>query len=202
MKPPSAGPTMVALWFAVAEPATARGTSGSGTRLGTMVCIAVSSKARAPPITNATPRISSREIAPETAAIEQHGRHDRFDRLAGRQDEAAVVAIGHLPDHQHQQDAGDELHQADEAEVERVAGQLVELPADRHHQHLVAGRGRDPRKPEQHERAVLQDGVWMFGSHRGTWDSLYGWPPSRHCVRCRPCARETGLPVRIAVRLR
>ena len=69
MKPPSAGPTMVALWFAVAEPATARGTSGSGTRLGTIVCIAVSSKARAPPITNAMPRISSREIAPETAAM-------------------------------------------------------------------------------------------------------------------------------------
>ena len=53
MKPPSAGPAIVAVWFAVAEPATARGTSGSGTSLGTMICIAVSSKARAMPMTNA-----------------------------------------------------------------------------------------------------------------------------------------------------
>ncbi len=60
---------IVALWFAVAEPATARGTSGSGTRLGTMVCIAVSSNARAAPSTKAAPRINSREIAPEIAAV-------------------------------------------------------------------------------------------------------------------------------------
>ena len=32
---------MVAVWFAVAEAATARGTSGSGTRLGTTICMAV-----------------------------------------------------------------------------------------------------------------------------------------------------------------
>ena len=130
-----------------------------------MVCIAVSSNARAAPITKAAPRISSREIAPESAAISSAPAIDRLDDLAGRQDRAAVIAIGHLPDHQHQQDAGDELHEADEPEVERIAGQFVELPADRHHQHLVGHRGRHAREPELHERAVPQDEVGVIGGH-------------------------------------
>ena len=54
---------MVAAWFAVAEPATARGTSGSGTRFGTTICITVTSKARATPRMKATPRINSRDIS-------------------------------------------------------------------------------------------------------------------------------------------
>ena len=59
-----AGPVMVAAWFAVADAATARGTSGSGTRLGTRICITVTSNARAMPRMNDTARISSREVLP------------------------------------------------------------------------------------------------------------------------------------------
>ena len=159
---------MVAAWFAVADAAVARGTSGSGTRLGTMICMAVTSKARAMPRMKATTRISSRDIVAGQQRDQQRGGRDRLDDLAGDQHEAAVVAIGHLSDHEEQQHRGNELDQPDQAEIERIVGQRVELPADRDDQHVVADRHGDPREPEQHERPVAQDGIWLVSHCLGT----------------------------------
>ena len=109
-------------------------------------------------------RISSREIAPVSTADQQgRGRH-RLDQLAADQQQAAVVAVGDLAHHEEQQHRGNELDQPNEAEIERVAGQRIELPGHRHDEHLVARRDREAREPEQHERPVAQDGVWC-GCH-------------------------------------
>ena len=90
-----------------------------------MICITVTSKARAMPRMKAVPRISSREMAPVSTRDEQRRGRDRLDQLAADQQQAAVVAVGDLPYHEEQQHRGDELDQPDEAEIERVAGQRV-----------------------------------------------------------------------------
>ena len=82
---------------------------------------------------------------------EQRSGRDRLDRLAQDQQEAAVVAVGDLSDHQEQQHRRDELDEADQAEIERIVGQRIELPSDRHDEHLVARRDGNPREPEQDE---------------------------------------------------
>ena len=81
-------------------------------------------------------------------------------------DQAAIVAVRDLPDHQGQQDHRHELREADQPQVERAAGQLVELPADRDAQHLEADAGQDPRRGEQanggcrrSDRAMPPDGA-------------------------------------------
>jgi hypothetical protein len=50
---------------------------------------------------------------------------------------------------QRQHDRRHELHQADQAQVERAAGDRVDLPADRHRQHLETETGGDPGEPEK-----------------------------------------------------
>ena len=157
---------MVAVWFAVAEPATARGTSGSGTRLGTTICITVTSNARATPRMKAVPRMTSREIAPVRTEVNRTAAAIASIAWQAMSTRAPVVAVGHLPDDEKQQHRGDELDQSDKPEIERIAGQRIKLPADRHDEHLVAERDRQAREPEQHERPVAQDGVGMRGGHR------------------------------------
>ena len=89
-------------------------------------------------------------------AEREQGGADRLDHLAGSGNGAAVEMIGGLADHQRQHDDGKELHQADQAEVERIVGEIVELPTDRDRLHLVGAAGRGAGAPEQHERAMAQ----------------------------------------------
>ncbi len=161
---------MVAAWFAVADAATARGTSGSGTSDGRMLCITVTSNARAMPRMSAVARMTlARDRAGQHRGQQGRGR-DRLDDLAADQQQAAVVAVGDLPDDEEQQHRRDELDQPDQAEIERIAGQRIKLPADRHDQHLVARRDEQARAPEQHERPVTQDGVWVG---RSSWRAAF-----------------------------
>ena len=101
------------------------------------------------------------QIAAERAG-EQGERNDdrdqRVDALRDPNDQPPVVAVGGVSDQQRQHDGGHELDQADQAEVEGAAGDLVDLPADHHGQHLIAHGGGDPRQPEQHERPLLRAG--------------------------------------------
>ena len=48
------------------------------------------------------------------------------------------------------------LEAAFTAEVERIVGKVVKLPADRDRLHLVGAAGRGAGAPEQHERALAQ----------------------------------------------
>src|SRR6266540_3793309 len=66
-------------------------------------------------------------------------------------DGAPVVSVSRLPGGEGQDDGRDELRETDEPEVERAAGQRVELPAHRDGLHVHGERGEDARAPEQGE---------------------------------------------------
>ena len=72
-------------------------------------------------------------------------RADRFHHEADRHDRAAAEAVGGDAGHEHQHQRRQELREADEAEVERVARDVVDLPADRHRLYLrgEGGASRD-----------------------------------------------------------
>jgi hypothetical protein len=57
---------------------------------------------------------------------------------------AAIVAIRHLADDERQHGGGDELREPDQAEVERAAGEGVELPPHGDVLHVERERGQDP----------------------------------------------------------
>src|ERR1019366_2924625 len=85
---------------------------------------------------------------------DDHDRGERIDAVRGAHDQAAVVTVGGVAYQQRQHDRRHELDQPDQAEIERAVGELVDLPADGHGQHLVAHGGGEPRQPEQHEGPV------------------------------------------------
>ncbi|MOA40400.1 hypothetical protein D3C78_1622720 [compost metagenome] len=60
-----------------------------------------------------------------------------------------------MPSVQHEQHPRGELHKTDQAKIEDVAGQLIQVPADGHGEHLEAAGGADTRQPERKERAVV-----------------------------------------------
>ncbi|MNH05408.1 hypothetical protein D3C79_647310 [compost metagenome] len=60
-----------------------------------------------------------------------------------------------MPGVQHEQHPRGELHQAHQAQVEDIAGQLIEVPADRHGEHLEAAGGKYPGQPESQEGTVM-----------------------------------------------
>ena len=131
---------MIAVWLAVPDAAIARGNSAGGTMPGTSACMVGVSKARAVPLTNRMASIASRvEEAAERADRECRGGQ-RLHHLAGADHEAAVVAVGDLADDDAEHHHREELHEADQAEVEGAAGQLIDLPADRHRLHLIGAR--------------------------------------------------------------
>ena len=102
----------------MAEAATARGNSAAGTIDGSNVCWVGASNARATPKTKTAARISSLLIQPEIVASASDGRDQRFDDLADLQHAPAVVPVGDLARDQHEHRHRQELHQADETEVE------------------------------------------------------------------------------------
>ena len=149
---------MIAVCDADALDATARGSNRSGTSAGSSACIVGISNARAQPMTNTSAKITCSVIQPIAlpAASVGHG-HER-DELAHAEDAPAIEAIGDVPDDQHERKRRQELHEADETEVERAAGQRVDLPADGDRQHLIRHDRRDPREPQAGERSVGEDG--------------------------------------------
>ena len=131
-----------------------------------MICITVTSNARAMPRMNAVARINSREIAPVSTATSRVAAATASIDLATDQQQAAVVTVGDLPNHKEQEHRGNELDQSNEAEIERIAGQRIELPRHRNDEHLIASRHGQAREPEQHEWPVMQDGVGLGYAHR------------------------------------
>ncbi|MNG33597.1 hypothetical protein D3C84_1198850 [compost metagenome] len=67
---------------------------------------------------------------------------------------------------QHEQHPWGELDQADQAQVQYVAGQLVEVPADGHGEHLEAAGGEHAGQPEGQERAVVTQQLRCGIGHR------------------------------------
>jgi len=89
-------------------------------------------------------------------AARERERGQRLAYLTSGDDDAPVEAVGDLADDHRQDHQRHELHQPDQAEVERIVGELVDLPADRHPLHHVGAVGEGARAPKQHERAVAR----------------------------------------------
>jgi hypothetical protein len=147
------------------------------------------------------------------AEYRQHGKdRQRARQLAGRHqdqqdkraahlqcrsythDEAAAEAVGDRARHQNQQKRRQELDDADDAEIERVAGQVVDLPADGDRDDLRGEGGEEARRPVGAERPVAEGGEPLGGCRLGIW---------RHEKRkapLRPTMAGGALPLRALVR--
>ena len=73
----------------------------------------------------------------------------RLQALAQGGDTAPVIAVGDVAGMQHEQHPRGEFHQADQAQVQHIAGQLVEVPANGHGEHLKAAGGEHTGQPER-----------------------------------------------------
>jgi hypothetical protein len=165
---------MIAAWLPDELNAIARARMDAGTSSGVSACCAVIWNERATPSSSDTPRIRSREIqrscvasssaAPPAAASRRH-----------RDDVAAVVAVGHVARDQRQRERRHELEQADEAQVPRAVRQVVHLPADGHHQHLVGHRAGHAARPEAEKRRVRREREGF--RHRGDIVAQAGLAP-------------------------
>ena len=216
MMPPSAGPAITPICPATPRSASALGSSSCGTSSG------VSARAAGLPMTFATP---------ETAAIARNGQSfvapfsvtrtrsdgDRdVQAEGGRGDSPPRQTVGDLARRQREQRKRQELHQSHEAEVEWIAADRVDLPADRDREHLRRQAVREDRRPEQGERADLQR-LGEPSSHQATVPTgrlgSFAWPTctrrqsndwsgcascaQRHCMRgatrrCRSAAMKGG----------
>jgi len=85
-------------------------------------------------------------------------RRQRLAHLADAGDHAAVEQVEDLAGDDRGRQQRKKLHQPDEAEVERIVGEGVDLPADRHPLHHEGAVGEGSRAPEAHERAMARQG--------------------------------------------
>ena len=89
-------------------------------------------------------------------AESQTRRGERLDNHANLEDDAPVESVGDVAGDQHQQERRNELREADKTEVERAAGQRIDLPTHADGEHLIRDHRGDPRKPIQNERALRE----------------------------------------------
>ncbi len=83
--------------------------------------------------------------------------HDLEDEADG-DDRAARETVGDLPRGQGENQERQEFREPDEAEVERILVDQVDLHADRDDEHLKREPARERRRPEERERAHAQSG--------------------------------------------
>ena len=105
----------------------------------------------------ATPALAACDLAASDAAHagdHQGGEHQAphgLDGEGGEHDMAARVAVDDMAGRQRQAGERQELHQADEAEIEGAAGEIIDLPADRHRADL-AGKSREASRQQEEEK--------------------------------------------------
>ena len=129
---------------------------GRGTTSGTSAVMAGFSKACAAPSSDDQAE-DARLALPAADRAQGEGRgRGGLHRLAQRRDQATIAPIGHLPDHQGEDHHRQELGEADQPQVERAAGEGVELPAHRDAEHGEPHVGEDARGQQQRERRVAQ----------------------------------------------
>ena len=92
-----------------------------------------------------------------TRSASSSSAQTQHQREAEREDPPAVARVRQVPGRQDQQHERQELRQPDQPEVERVARDLVDLPADRDGLHLHGEGGEEARREEEGEVAIAQD---------------------------------------------
>ena len=97
---------------------------------------------------------------PDLAGEREDQRSARAQRpsmpMADRDDEAAVEAVGRGAGDEDEEQRRRELDEADEPEVEGVAGQVIDLPADGDADDLGGIGGGEPRHKEAREAAMAE----------------------------------------------
>ena len=97
---------------------------------------------------------------------QERGRAESLADEADAHDRAAREAIRHRAGDEHEHQRRQELRQADETEVEGIAGQVVDLPSDRHGLDLDREARRQMRDPELGEAGIAERhparGTWTF----------------------------------------
>jgi hypothetical protein len=73
-----------------------------------------------------------------------------FRELAELHHALVLEPVGRLPCNEYEQRGGKKLHQPDHAELEGAAGQIVDLPADRHRGDLT-GKPRQASRQQKEE---------------------------------------------------
>ena len=109
-------------------------------------------------------------LAAEPALRGADGKQERRQRLADLTDagnDTAVEQVEHLPGDDRHRDQWKELHQPDQTEVERIVGELVDLPADRHALRQEGAVGEGPRTRTA-RRSGGRSGAWARRRAR-TW---------------------------------
>ena len=128
--------------------------------------------------------MASRDEPAARGADREQERGERLAGLADGGDDAAVDEVEHLAGDDRHRNQRKELDQADEPEIERVAGEIVDLPADRHALH--------------HEGAV-GEGARHQNSTNERWrvrcvELAAGSDIELSSRRGRACHRKSGLP--------
>ena len=154
---------MVAVCQAEEFQATALAKSSAGTRLATSAQEAGPKKARATPNRASTTKIGPAPLKPRTVRSRIASAQKASRKLRQRHDQPAPETVGDGARHQHEQQRRQELDDADKAEIERIAGQVVDLPADGDRDDLRRKGREKPRRPVAQEGAVAEGGVALVG---------------------------------------
>jgi hypothetical protein len=68
-----------------------------------------------------------------------------------------------MADDQDEHERRQELHEADDPEIERASRERIDLPADSDGEHLVGDDRRDASEPQEDERPMGENGI--AGAH-------------------------------------
>ena len=182
-----AGPTTTTAWETVERSAIAFGSSSNGTSVGVIDRIA-----GLPTRGRAAAREREGEERPELVGAvdaddEQQHRDHRVDGERAHVDQLSRQPVGQRPGGQREEEQRQELGQADEAEVERVPGDVVDLPADGDEDHLAAEPVRDARADRERVVANVEN-VWKA--------TLSSDGEAIHTMRtcARSCSTQTDSP--------
>ncbi len=84
---------------------------------------------------------------------QQHSHH-RLDQHAGRKNASAVQPVGCMPCGQRHQQSGYELEEADQAQIPGAGGDVIHVPGNSDHEHLVGRNPGQASEPEPDKRAL------------------------------------------------
>ncbi len=149
MIPPSAGPTTTPIWPATLRSAIALCRTSPGTSSGVSARVAGEPMADIAPASTPTPRYGQIELVPlmvmtSSAPAMQMCIVPATIAITRRDARSASAPAGSASTSKRQ-----ELRETDETEVERILPQVVDLPPDRHDDHLRCEPVCERGSPEQ-----------------------------------------------------
>src|SRR2546423_7931007 len=94
---------------------------------------------------------------------EQQCEADGESGVTDRKHVAPFIAIGSMAGKWKEKNCRKKLGEADEAEIERPVGDLIDLPTDGHGLHLDGGHDQKACDLEQHKRRMRKGGASSSG---------------------------------------